>query len=82
MRAINPKLGELIQAIDNAKNQMMDLEKLSDNRPDECFETSVNEWGAIFRSRVESCCLTKIYFPSASRGGGMSRFFSHSMVTP
>jgi low affinity Fe/Cu permease len=29
-RAINLKLGELIHAIDTAKNQMMDIEKLSD----------------------------------------------------
>jgi hypothetical protein len=33
-RAINLKLGELIHAIDTAKNQMMDIEKLSDEELD------------------------------------------------
>ena len=33
-RAINLKLDELIHAIDTAKNQMMDIEKLSDEELD------------------------------------------------
>lgn len=33
-RAINLKLDELIHAIDNAKNEMMDIEKLSDEELD------------------------------------------------
>jgi low affinity Fe/Cu permease len=37
-RAINLKLDELIHAIDNAKNQMMDIEKLSDAELDEIHE--------------------------------------------
>jgi low affinity Fe/Cu permease len=37
-RAINLKLDELIHAIDNAKNQMMDIEKLSDEELDAIHE--------------------------------------------
>jgi low affinity Fe/Cu permease len=37
-RAINLKLDELIHAIDNAKNQMMDIEKLSDEELDTIHE--------------------------------------------
>jgi low affinity Fe/Cu permease len=37
-RAINLKLDELIHAIDNAKNQMMDIEKLSDEELDQIHE--------------------------------------------
>jgi low affinity Fe/Cu permease len=37
-RAINLKLDELIHAIDNAKNQMMDIEKLSDEELDVIHE--------------------------------------------
>ena len=33
-RAINLKLDELIRAADNARNQMMNIEKLSDSEPD------------------------------------------------
>jgi low affinity Fe/Cu permease len=37
-RAINLKLDELIHAIDTAKNQMMDIEKLSDEELDVIHE--------------------------------------------
>ncbi len=37
-RAINLKLDELIHAIDAAKNQMMDIEKLSDEELDQIHE--------------------------------------------
>ena len=37
-RAINLKLDELIHAIDTAKNQMMDIEKLSDEELDQIHE--------------------------------------------
>jgi low affinity Fe/Cu permease len=37
-RAINLKLDELIHAIDKAKNQMMDIEKLSDEELDQIHE--------------------------------------------
>ena len=37
-RAINSKLDELIHAIDTAKNQMMDIEKLSDEELDQIHE--------------------------------------------
>jgi low affinity Fe/Cu permease len=37
-RAINLKLDELIHAIDSAKNQMMDIEKLSDEELDRIHE--------------------------------------------
>jgi low affinity Fe/Cu permease len=37
-RAINLKLDELIHAIDSAKNQMMDIEKLSDEELDQIHE--------------------------------------------
>ena len=37
-RAINLKLDELIHAIGPAKNQMMDIEKLSDEELDEIHE--------------------------------------------
>jgi low affinity Fe/Cu permease len=37
-RAINLKLDELIHAIDTAKNQMMDIEKLSDDELDVIHE--------------------------------------------